>query len=76
MNQSTSNAITVRPREGAQILGIGLSTFWLKAKTDPDFPKIIHLGPRTAVVRVSDIHAYINTRAATDAAIGSTKVAE
>lgn len=59
------DAITVRPRAAADILGIGLSTFWLKVKTDPKFPKVIKLAPRTAVVRLSDLQAYIDQKSAT-----------
>jgi prophage regulatory protein len=58
------DTITVRPREAAAILGIGLSTFWLRAKTDPDFPKIFKLSPKTTVVRRRDLEAYVTTKAA------------
>jgi prophage regulatory protein len=49
----------LRPREVADALGIGLSTFWLKAKTDPDFPVLISLGARTTVVEEQDLQAYM-----------------
>lgn len=55
--------MNLRPREAAKVLGIGLSTFWLKAKTDPEFPKIIRLSPKAVVVRESDIAAYIEKKA-------------
>lgn len=54
--------ITVRPAEAAQMLGIGVSSFWLKAKSDPAFPEIIKLSPRTSVVRLEDLRAYIDTK--------------
>lgn len=54
----------LRPREAAQALGIGLSTFWLKAKTDPDFPPLISLGPKATVVREADLEAYVEKKAA------------
>ena len=57
-------SITVRPKEGAAILGIGLSTFWLRAKTDPDFPQLIKLSPKTVVVRLADLDAYVAAKAA------------
>jgi predicted DNA-binding transcriptional regulator AlpA len=53
----------LRPREAAQALGIGLSTFWLKAKTDPDFPQLISLGPKSTVVREADLEAYVEKKA-------------
>ncbi len=57
------NSITVRPREAAAILGIGLSTFWLRIKTDPNFPKPFKLSPKTTVVRRADLEAYVAAKA-------------
>lgn len=53
----------LRPRQAADALGIGLSTFWLKTKTDPDFPPVIRLGPRCSVVREQDLAAYVDKKA-------------
>ena len=53
----------LRPREAAKALGIGLSTFWSKAKTDPQFPLLISIGPKSTVVRESDLEAYVEKRA-------------
>lgn len=53
----------LRPREAADALGIGLSTFFLKAKTDPDFPTLIRLGPKCTIVRESDLVDYIDKKA-------------
>jgi predicted DNA-binding transcriptional regulator AlpA len=53
----------LRPREAADALGVGLSTFWLKAKTDPDFPPLIKLGPKATVVREADLAAYVDKKA-------------
>lgn len=33
----------LRPRQAAAALGISVSSFWVWAKTDPDFPPLIHL---------------------------------
>ncbi len=60
----------LRPRDAARALGIGLSTFWLKAKTDPDFPVLISLGPKSTVVREADLEAYIEKKAAGGKHIG------
>lgn len=51
-----------RPREAAKILGIGLSTFWLWAKKDPEFPKLVKLSTRCTAVRVSDLQAYVDRK--------------
>jgi prophage regulatory protein len=53
----------LRPRQAADALGIGLSTFWLKAKTDPDFPQLIQLGPKSTIVREADLEAYVEKKA-------------
>lgn len=52
----------LRPRQAADALGIGLSTFWLKAKTDPDFPTLIRLGAKSTVVREADLEAYVEKK--------------
>ena len=57
----------LRPRQAADALGIGLSTFWLKVKTDPDFPQLIRLSPQCTVVRESDLEEYVNRKAAATA---------
>lgn len=53
----------LRPRQAADALGIGLSTFWLKARTDPDFPPLINLGPKCTVVREQDLVDYLDKKA-------------
>ncbi len=58
-----NSPVSVRPKEAAQMLGIGLSTFWLRVKTDPDFPPLIKLSPRTCVVRTADLEAYVTGKA-------------
>jgi predicted DNA-binding transcriptional regulator AlpA len=55
--------LTVRPKEAAQMLGVGLSTFWLRVKTDPDFPQLIKLSPKVCVVRIADLEAYVTGKA-------------
>jgi hypothetical protein len=40
-------------------MGEGLSTFWLRVKTDPDHPKPFKLGPRTALVLIADCDRYL-----------------
>jgi prophage regulatory protein len=53
----------LRPRPAADALGVSLSTFWHKAKTDPDFPPLIKLGPKCTVVREADLEAYVDLKA-------------
>lgn len=52
----------LRPRQAADLLGVGLSTFWLIAKNDPDFPSLISLSPRCTVVREQDLADYLNRK--------------
>jgi predicted DNA-binding transcriptional regulator AlpA len=66
----------LRPREAAEALGIGLSTFWAKAKTDPDFPPLISLGPKATVVREADLEAYVEKKAGARRLPTATAVAQ
>jgi len=47
----------LRPVEAAKALGCGQSRFWELAKNDPDFPKLIRLGPKHTIVREADLGA-------------------
>lgn len=49
----------LRPKPAARYMGEGESTFWLRAKTDPDHPKPFKLGPRTTLVLVADCDRYL-----------------
>lgn len=53
----------LRPRQAADALGIGLSTFWRNAKSDPDFPPLIRLSAKATVVRQADLEAYVDKKA-------------
>lgn len=52
----------LRPKDAAKMLGIGLSTFWVWAKKDPDFPPLVKLSTRCTAVRVSDLQAYVDRK--------------
>jgi prophage regulatory protein len=52
----------LRPRQAADALGIALSTFWKRAKDDPDFPPIINLTKGCSVVREEDLEAYMEKK--------------
>lgn len=54
----------LRPAQAAEKLAIGLSTLWLKVKTDPDFPRPFKTGRRTTVLYESEIDAYVAACAA------------
>jgi prophage regulatory protein len=60
MNQSSCS---LRPRQAAQFLGIGESTFWRWAKERHDFPKPIKLGPRTTVWPLDKLAAWRDAQA-------------
>lgn len=59
----------LRPAKAAEKLGIGDSTLWLKAKTDPDFPKPIKIGLRTTVFIERELDEYIAACAAKSRAV-------
>jgi predicted DNA-binding transcriptional regulator AlpA len=52
----------LRPKQAAAALGIGLSTFWLKSKTDPDFPPVIRLSERCSVVTEESLSEYVQKK--------------
>lgn len=49
---------SLRPKDAAAFLGLGLSTFWRWAKLREDFPRPIKLGTRTTVYRLEDLTAW------------------
>ena len=54
----------IRPAEASEKLGIGLSTLWLRAKNDPNFPKPFKLGPRTTIFFEHELDGYLAACAA------------
>ncbi|MDQ0590990.1 helix-turn-helix transcriptional regulator [Variovorax paradoxus] len=54
---------SVRPRDGADFLGIGLSTFWRWSRNRADFPKGIHLSPRTVTFNLDELAAWRDAQA-------------
>jgi prophage regulatory protein len=55
----TPQGRVLRPAQAAAKLSIGLSTFWLKVKTDPEFPKPFRLSPRTTVIYEQQLDEYL-----------------
>lgn len=59
MPVSNPQGRVLRPAQAAAKLSIGLSTFWLKVKTDPAFPKTFRLSPRTTVIYEHQLDEYL-----------------
>lgn len=53
---------TMRPARAAEMLGLGLSTFWRYAKIDPDFPRPIKLSPRCTVFYEGDLKSWVERK--------------
>ena len=56
MNLSTSQS--ARPKDAANLLGVGVSTFWRWAKERPGFPAARKLSPRCTVFDVAELVAW------------------
>ncbi len=56
--QQTDEATSMRPRQAAQLLGIGESTLWRFIKERKDFPRPIKLGSRMTVLRRDQLLAW------------------
>lgn len=59
INQSRS----LRPRQAAEFLGIGVSTLWRWCSQDPNAPKPLRLSARVTVFREADLAAWRELRA-------------
>lgn len=60
--ENTKLDIQLRPKDAAKRMGIGLSTFWKMAGTDPDFPPLLRLGKRCTSVSAAALDAYIKNK--------------
>ncbi|MCA8094418.1 AlpA family phage regulatory protein [Burkholderia anthina] len=58
------NTKGIRPAQAAEKLGIGISTLWLRAKREADFPKPVKLGSRTTIFIEAELDAYLQKRIA------------
>ena len=56
---------SVRPKAAAELLGIGLSTFWRFAKERADFPKPRKLSARCTVFDVAELIAWRDAQGVT-----------
>ena len=50
----------LRPADVAKKLSIGVSTIWLRLKTDPRFPRPIKLGARTTLFSERELDEYLS----------------
>ena len=55
---------SLRPKQAAEFLGIGVSTLWRWVKERNGFPQPIQLGPRTTVFDGSKLAAWRDSQAA------------
>ena len=60
----TPQGRVLRPTQTAKKLQMGLSSIWLKAKTDPAFPKPFKLSPRVTVFYEHELDDYLAACAA------------
>lgn len=68
-----STARAIRPKQVAEILGIGLATVWYWAKTREDFPKARYLSARCTVFDVQEIIQWRDAQVAQVASSATTK---
>ncbi|OXJ00911.1 MULTISPECIES: helix-turn-helix transcriptional regulator [Burkholderia] len=61
---SATNIKGLRPIQAAEKLGIGVSTLWLRAKREADFPKPIKLSTRVTIFVEHELDAYLQKRIA------------
>lgn len=61
-HQTSTRAL--RPAAAAQKLGIAVSTLWLKARKETDFPHPVKIGPRTTIFMERELDAWLESRAA------------
>lgn len=56
----------------AAALDCGVSTVWLRVRSDPDFPQPVQLGPRSTRFSVAQLRGWIERRAAAGEAPNET----
>jgi prophage regulatory protein len=64
MNTAGSSK-SLRPKQAADLLGIGRTTLWKLASTRPDFPRPSRLTPRVTVYDRNSLIAWRNAQADT-----------
>ncbi len=54
---------SLRPKQAAEFLGVGVSTLWRWVKEQPDFPQPVRLSERVTVFAQGDLISYRESRA-------------
>lgn len=54
----SSEVKSLRPKQAAEFLGIGIATFWRWASTRPDFPTPRHLSARCTVFDAAELRTW------------------
>lgn len=62
MQTATSPSRSLRPRDAAEFLGIGLSTLWRWAKERHDFPKPARLSRNVSLFNEAELAKYRDAR--------------
>jgi predicted DNA-binding transcriptional regulator AlpA len=52
----------IRTAEAVRLMGLGTSQFYKCRKTDPDFPRPVHLGYRTVVYSRREVQLWIRAK--------------
>ena len=52
----------LRMRTAAAVSGMSEATLYRRAKTDPDFPKLVKLGTRCTRIRAGDLTAWLASK--------------
>lgn len=60
----TQASKSLRPKQAAEFLGIGLSTLWRKVKEDPDAPKPRKLSERVTYFLENELAQYRDSQSA------------
>lgn len=55
---------SARFKDAAKIMGVGVSTLWRYAATDPTFPRPRRLSPRCTVLDVPELMAWRDSKVA------------
>jgi prophage regulatory protein len=55
---------SLRPKQAAEFLGIGLSSLWRRLKEEPDFPRPRKLSQRVTFFLESELVEWRNSQAA------------
>jgi prophage regulatory protein len=69
----TANPKSYRPKQAAEMLGIGVATLWRWIKSRPDFPQPIRLSPRCSVLPGDQLIAWRDAQASKEAAPAKPK---